>query len=394
LTSPTAGTDRDQQHATAGPASPGQAEILAYYFPQWHRDPRNDEMIGEAWTEWDVVRSATPRFPGHYQPRVPAWGETDESDPACASRIVEAALDHGISGFVVDWYWYDNQPFLNGFLDRGLLNAGRLGEFRFALMWANHDWTDLYPAAHPGPATLLPAPNTRYHAERAFAHVAERYLSHPSYWKPDGVPYFSIYNLPDLIRGLGGLSETRALLDAFRRRAERDGLGGLHLNGVVNSSIDDPPSVLKALGCDSATHYTWWHHSGARFSHPATSYRTAMEDARRTWAQMTAELPCPYLPNVTVGWDPSPRTVEWEMDSEAGYPFTTVFADTTPDVYREALTEALELARRSARPPAVLINAWNEWSEGSYLEPDQRYGFGYLEATAAALAAHRHQTRG
>lgn len=360
-------------------------EILAYYFPQWHVDPRNESLFGPGWTEWDVLRPAHPRFLGHQQPKVPAWGEYDESDPKVASRAVAAALDHGVNGFIVDWYWYDNQPFLNGYLDRGLLQADRLDEFRFALMWANHEWTDLYPAKHGHPTTLFPAPNGRYHAENAFDHIVNNYLAHPSYWRIDGAPYFSIYDLPGLIRGMGGVEETAELLEGFRSRARAAGIPELHLNAVITPAVPNPAELLDDLGFDSATHYTWWHHDDPPTSFPTSDYSAVADDATRTWRSMTDALPVPYFPNVSVGWDPSPRTVDWDMNADAGYPFTTLLAGNTPERFGRAVADALAFLAQQPAPRAITINAWNEWTEGSYLEPDTVTGLGYLDAIAAAV---------
>lgn len=315
------------------------AQVMAYYFPQWHTDPRNDAMFRPGWTEWDVLRAGTPRFPGHTQPKRPVWGEYDESDPEDASRAVAAALDHGIDGFIVDWYWFDNAPFLNGYLDRGLLAADRLDEFRFALMWANHDWTDLYPARGPRLTTLLPAPNTRYHPTCAFTHVLDHYLTHPSYWRLPQGPYFSVYDLPGLIRGMGGVPQTAALLDGFRERARAAGLPGLHINGAINPGVPEPELLVRELGLDSATHYTWWHHPDSAFTRfPTTGYPDARAHAGHTWRR--------------VG-------------------------------------DALDFVAEDGRAPVVTINAWNEWTEGSCLEPEAEYGDGYLRAIRDAVAARR-----
>jgi Glycosyltransferase WbsX len=390
------GAPRSTSAPAAGSTSSPQAgpvQVMAYYFPQWHVDPRNEAMFGPGWTEWEVLRTGHPRFDGHRQPIRPRDGEYDESDPAVASRAVARALDHGVNGFIVDWYWFDNAPFLNAYLDKGLLAAERLGEFRFALMWANHEWTDLYPARHGSPPVMLPAPNTRYHAHCAFDHIIERYLGHPSYWRLGGMPYFSLYDLPGLVRGLGGIAETAALLDWFRDRAASAGLPGLHLNGTVNFGIDSPAELVSGLGLDSATHYTWWHHTGSAFQQfPTADYGAAHAEAAATWRRMTDELPVPYLPNVTVGWDPSPRTVDWALDRDRGYPFTSILTGNTAERLGAASADALEFAAAYGRHRVITINAWNEWTEGSYLEPDETYGDGYLTAVGEAVSAHRART--
>jgi hypothetical protein len=361
--------------------------VLAYYYPQWHVDRTNVSMHGSGWTEWPLVRSARPRFAGHVQPKRPLWGAVDEANPATAGRVVDTALNHGIDGFIVDWYWYDNQPFLSRALDDGLLLADRMPEFRFALMWANHDWNDLFPARSTNPANLLPAPNSRYHARCAFQHVIERYLTHPSYWRVEGAPYFSIYDVPAFVTGMGGVTAAADVLAGFRASAAAAGAGDLHLNGVVNFQIADPGAMAGRLGFDSVTHYTWWHHPDAGFdTFPTTSYSTVHARARQVWREFETTLPVPYLPNVTVGWDPSPRTLDWDMRREDGYPYTSLLVDNTPQAVGAAVRDAVSLVADRAGPRVVTINAWNEWTEGSFLEPEQQYGFGYLEAVRDAVA--------
>lgn len=379
----------EERRRGSTPRAAGPVEVVAYYFPQWHPDPVNDILHEPGWTEWDLVTAAQPRFAGHQQPKRPLWGHADESDAANASRVVASAVDHGLTGFIVDWYWYDNRPFLNGFLDDGLLHADRLDELRFALMWANHEWTDLYPATSTTPATLLPAPNATAHVRGAFQHVIERYLGHPSYWRVDGAAYFSIYDVPAFVRGMGGTAGAAAMLDQFRADAARAGVGALHLNGAVNFQIHDPAVLAEQLRLDSITHYTWWHHPSSGFdSFPTTAYSRVHERARAVWREFD-QLHVPYLPNVTMGWDPSPRTVPWGMREEPGYPFTSVLVDNTPAALGSALADALELVVSRSGYQIVTINAWNEWTEGSYLEPDQENGFGYLEAVRSAIAASR-----
>ena len=117
--------------------------VAAYYFPNYHADPRNEEAHGPGWTEWDLLRHAKPRFRGHRQPRIPAWGYEDEADPRVFARKIDAAADHGIDVFLFDWYWHGNRPYLERALNEGYLAARNRDRLRFALMWANHDWGDI-----------------------------------------------------------------------------------------------------------------------------------------------------------------------------------------------------------------------------------------------------------
>jgi Glycosyltransferase WbsX len=368
-------------------------EVMAYYFPQWHRDPVNDALHDPGWTEWSVVKAATPRFPGHVQPKKPLWGYADESDPAHGSKIVDAALGHGLTGFIVDWYWFDNQPFLNGGLDRGLLGASRAADLKFALMWANHEWTDLYPAAAQQ-RTLLESPNSLEQVEGAFEHIIDRYLRHPSYWRISDAAYFSIYDVPTFAAGLGGMNAAATVLARFRDRARTAGAGNLHLNAATNFQIADPASMATRLGLDSITHYTWWHHRDSGFdTFPTTPYPRAHARARQTWREFLVTMPVAYVPNVTVGWDPTPRTMPWPMDRERGYPYTSVLVGNSPPAIGSALRDAIEAVATAGGPQVVTINAWNEWTEGSYLEPDEEHGFEYLKHVQAAIDGSRAEER-
>src|ERR1700679_157629 len=124
----------------AGPAT-RPVTVVSYYFGNYHPgDPRNVQTKGSNWSEWELVRNAKPRFPGHEQPHVPLWGFQDESDPAVMANKINAAADHGISAFIFDWYYYDDAPFLDRPIDRGFLQATNTTRLKFAFMWANHDW--------------------------------------------------------------------------------------------------------------------------------------------------------------------------------------------------------------------------------------------------------------
>jgi len=371
-------------------------QIAAYYFPEYHTDPQNDHWHAPDWTEWELIRRAEPRFPGHQQPKVPLWGYQDESDPAVMAQKIEAAADHGLSAFIFDWYWHERGPFLNGALDRGFLGAENNDRLQFALMWANHDWINLFPAKRSVPThTFARGAVSRAVFEAATDHMVRHYFGHPSYWRVDGRPYFSIYELQRLIQGLGGLDETRAALESFRRKVRAAGQGELHLNAIVwgiellpgEMSMENPDTLLASLGFDSTTSYVWIHHAPFD-AFPTVPYGRYARRAAEDWERYTREFALPYYPNVTMGWDPSPRTVQSDIYDAHGYPFTAVLTDNTPEEFGRALERARAFLDQSgADLPILTINAWNEWTEGSYLEPDTRHGFGYLDAIQRVFGA-------
>lgn len=369
--------------------SKARPQIAAYYFPGYHVDPRNEVFRGPDWTEWELVRAARPRFPGHEQPKIPAWGYEDEAAPVVFARKIDAAADHGVDCFLFDWYWYENRPFLQRPLDEGYLAAPNHERVRFALMWANHIWADIFPAKFRAPATaIFHGPTARPDFDDQAAYVIEHYFHHPSYWTISGCPYFSFYDLPALVEGLGGMAGACAALDAFRDRARADGFRDLHLNAVIWGTPLLPgaqaparlPDVVDELGFDSVTSYVCIHHI-ALPDFPETRYEQVTNAMAAYWEQSAAGFRVPYIPNVTMGWDSTPRTeqdIEFQRDI---YPYIPVLSGNTPAAFETALRQAATYLRVHAEQlPVMTINAWNEWTESSYLEPDIVHGYDYLRA--------------
>ena len=364
-------------------------EIAVYYFSNYHLDPRNAEWHGKGWTEWELVKRAEPRFEGHCQPKVPLWGYEDEADPRVMEKKIDAAADHGLTTFLFDWYWYEDGPYLGRCLDEGFLGAGNNSRMKFALMWANHDWQEIQPATRAKPYALRVSGQL---SEKAFIeatdHMIRNYFAHPSYWRVDGGLYFSVYELMSLVKSFGSLDNTRWILDDFRNRVRGAGLGELHLNAVIwgvqilpgETRIANPREMIEVLGFDSVTSYVWIHHVEMK-DFPRTSYAWCREEAFRAFEGFASEYGVPYFPNVTMGWDPSPRTIQSDVYDNLGYPFTPTLEGNTPREFETALKKGKEfLDRKTTGSKILTINAWNEWTEGSYLEPDTVNGTGYLEA--------------
>ncbi|MCU6712721.1 glycoside hydrolase family 99-like domain-containing protein [Paenibacillus sp. J5C_2022] len=367
-----------------------KVEIAAYYFPNYHEDLRNEIWHGKGWTEWDLVKRATPRFEGHEQPKIPEWGYEDESNPTVMERKIAAAADHGLTSFIFDWYWYEDGPYLNKALEKGFLGAANVERLKFCLMWANHDWSDIHPAPRNKPYhTLAKGAVSKEAFVAATDYMIENYFSHPSYMRVNGGLYFSIYELMSLIKGIGGSLEiTKEVLNDFRARVHRAGLGELHLNAVVwgiqnlpgEELISDVNGYLDKLGFDSITSYVWIHHNEMP-DFPCTDYAVFREMNILDFKLFTDRYSLPYFPNVTVGWDPSPRTIQSDRYDNIGYPFTPILSHNTPAEFKKALEAVKHFMESSERAPSMFtINAWNEWTEGSYLEPDTVYGMQYLQA--------------
>lgn len=364
-------------------------EVAVYYFPNYHADPRNEATHGTGWTEWELVKRGTPRFPGHEQPKIPLWGYLDESKPETAERQIAAAADHGIDAFIYDWYWYDNAPFLNGALEQGFMQASNNDRLKFSLMWANHDWINIFPYKRgTNHTTLYDGKVSEAQFEAATDYMIEKYFKHPSYWRVDGGLYLSIYETMSLVQGLGGMERTRAALGRLRDKTRAAGLGELHLNAVVwgiqnlpgEQAMDNPDEMVRSLGFDSVTSYVWIHNVPME-EYPSISYPSFAKKAEADWHRFREQFDLPYFPNVSMGWDSTPRTVQSDVHEPLGYPFTSVLVDNTPAHFKAALEAVKQfLQEGGTKPPIVTINSWNEWTEGSYIEPDTVHGMAYLEA--------------
>lgn len=362
--------------------------VACYYFPNYHpNDLRNVRQKGEGWSEWELVKRARPRFAEHRQPNVPMWGYTDESDPKVMAQKIDAAADHGIDAFIFDWYWFNDGPFLERALDEGFLKAKNNSRLKFGLMWANHDWNDIHPYTHGKPQKLLyPGKVSQDTFSTLVDHCIDKYFMHPSYWKIDRKPYFSIYHISSLLESFGGIEETREALDLFRARCREMGLPGLHLNLVVwgqpilpgEGTRTDHATLVEQLGFDSVTSYVWIHH--VPLPEMKTDYVDVQKEYFSFWDSALEKFRVPYYPNVTMGWDPSPRADQKQEYRDFGYPFMNTISGNTPERFEQALRAVKDRLDKSRGPRVLNINCWNEWTEGSYLEPDSIHGIQYLEA--------------
>lgn len=364
-------------------------DVGAYIWPSYHYEPRAEHFWPEKDGEWYIVRRSTPRFSGHDMPRIPLLGYQDEADPAVMRQHVELAMAHGVNVFIVDWYWYENAPCFERQLNEGLIPALEGTDCKFYLMWANHDVDTLWDMdvdTHwdRDRETLWSGQVARGDFEPMFDRIISKYLKLDAYYRIADKPVFSIFSYPNLIAGLGGVEETVEAFDWMRKRCMESGLAGLDIQAIARRGAGveagaaleagAEAATARALAFDSAGSYQFFQDAGndqdfVPWADEAMSYWPGFEQVYGT-----------YYPHVSIGWDNTPRNPSFGEKN--------VIRNSTPDAFEACLWKAKAwLDARPEKAPLVTINSWNEWTEGSYLLPDMRWGYRYLQAVRNVFGA-------
>ena len=351
--------------------------VAAYVWPSCHNDPRGQEVLWpEGIGEWEVIKKGNPRFPGHYQPKQPLWGYEMDDDPKVMERWIEAATAHGVNTFIFDWYWFDGGPFLEGCLDDGFLKASNNGKMNFYIMWANHDVKRNYWNVHRCPdddSILWKGATDEKNFKIIVDRVIKQYFKCPNYLKIDGCPVFSIYKFENLLATFGGSREkTKKGLEYFRSEVRKAGFPDLHLQIIhFGPSGEDIQKTLEYFGVNSVTTYNW----GGPHREDYLDWGNTGMTRLQTWS----DSPVPFFPNVSIGWDNTPRYPKVGREDVIHY-------NNTPESFATYLQAAKEYVdAHPDQPKVITVFAWNEWIESGYLLPDRKYGFGYLEAVRSVL---------
>jgi hypothetical protein len=363
---------------------------IAFHLPQFHPIPENDEWWGKGFTEWTNVAKAKPTFPGHYQPQLPAdLGFYDLRLPEARAAQAELAAEYGIYGFCYYHYWFNGRRLLERPLSE-IWNSGE-PDFPFCLCWANENWTRTWDGQSR--AVLL---EQHYSPEDDLAHIRALIpMFHDRrYIRVMDRPLFAVYRAPEM-------PEPRRTTDLWRREAERAGLKGLFLVRV--SSHDQEGEDPREQGFDWASDFQpnkrildssqierrkWWHREKLGTREPwfrdnrFFEYAAFAESALNGWKGTYPRIPC-----VCPGWDNSARRLSDAL----------IVLNSTPELYEQWLSEVVNRqkvllengkgndAGQVVPESLVFLNAWNEWAEGNHLEPCQKWGRAYLEATRRAL---------
>lgn len=359
----------------------GKYDVAAYIWPAYTGNEKRTKIFWpEGMGEWQSVKNAVKKYSEHSWPRKPLWGYINEADPYVMEMEIEAAVDHGVNVFIYDWYWYDGRPFLENCLNDGFLKAKNNQKMKFFLMWANHDANNLWDIrlSEDMDPVIWKGGVNREEFEKICHRIIDQYFRLPNYYQIDGKPVFQIYDLDNLVEGLGGMKATEDALQWFREETRKAGFSGLYLQLIIYgntlnlSGVDGKCSGNGGkkdnfLEIDGITHYQFVH-----FTNIDRDYTEILEDVKKEWNKLEKNSRVPYFPHISVGWDNNPR---FHGIREG------VVKNNTPENVEKGFRMAK--AYVDAHPkqvPLITVNSWNEWTETSYLEPDDRYGYGYLKA--------------
>ena len=353
--------------------------VLAFYLPQFHRIAQNDAWWGTGFTEWTNVSRALPRFAGHYQPRIPRdLGHYRLDDPTIMHQQVDLARNAGLGGFVFYFYWFDGQRLLEQPVERFLATPEI--EFQFCLMWANENWTRRWDGSEED---ILVAQSYRDADEAALIACFARHFDDPRYIRLHGRPVLMIYRaglIPNAVetlarwrqrfRDLHGEDPILVMAQSFDDEDPRThGLDG---------AVEFPPhKLVRNLTEISESLDLLDHEFAAKVYH----YDDVVDASCRP-----VGVSFPLIRTVMPGWDNDARRQGRGM----------VIHGATPARYENWLASVLgdALARPFFGTPIACINAWNEWAEGAYLEPDQHWGGAFLNATGRAIRQAPEQSAG
>lgn len=353
-------------------ALPRKAKLLAYYLPQFHAFAENDAWWGAGFTEWTNVARGVSRFKGHYQPRIPrdlGFYSLDDALPTLR-RQIELAKGGGIYGFVFYYYWFNGRRLMERPIEQFLTEPDL--DLPFALMWANENWTRRWDGDEH--EVLISQDYDPADDERLIADFV-RHFRDPRYIRVQGRPLLMIYRPGIIPRAAEVLARWRSL---FRERfGEEPVIVMVQAFGDTDpgtfgfdGAIEFPPHKLTANmpSINDDLVYVDEEFTGKVFSYDDVVARSLSE-------------PIPTFPQIKTaapGWDNDARR------QGAGL----VIHGSTPAKFENWLKQLIERARRAPffGEHFVCINAWNEWCEAAYLEPDLHYGGAYLNAVGRAVA--------
>lgn len=349
-----------------------KSRLIAFYLPQFHEIPENDKWWGRGFTEWVNVKRARKLFPGHYQPKIPAdLGYYDLLSPIVQNAQAQLAREAGIDGFCYWHYWFNGKRLLEKPIQE-IMASGK-PDFPFCFCWANHSWekktwvkgsgnTLLIEQTYPGDEDYIAHFNAILPAFRD-----DRYI------KIDGKPFFGIFSprtIPD----------AKHFTTLWNELARRNGFEGMHFSGICFKK--EQCDELMPMGFNSAIYDAMFKKDSmvrfiAQVLHKLLPIPSLIDynDYSKTVLNATP-VDSHILPCVIPNFDHTPRS------GIRG----ALFYNSSPKKWKTLLEGLLQsLSVKQGASNIVIVKSWNEWGEGNYLEPDSRYGKGYILATREAV---------
>lgn len=377
-----------------------RARVIAFYLPQFHPIPENDEWWGKGFTEWTNVGKAKPLFRGHYQPRVPAdLGYYDLRMPEVREAQAQMAREAGIEGFCYWHYWFGNGKRLLERPFKEVLTSGK-PDFPFCLAWANHSWTNTswkVGTRKTESKTLIEQtyPGEDEHIQH-FYYLLDAFTD-SRYIHIDGKPVFTIYEPLDI-------PNVKAFIELWNNLAIKNGLGGIHFIGIASNlsgfTFDEKGNkkyyLVKATE-SSIPRYNQILNSGFDAVNSRGLFRAELLSRNSFYKYYLKFLKnilkinfvekynykdiIKHLYVVEDKWPNVYPTLlpNWDRSARSGKN-AIIYYNSTPELFRESIKSAIEIIQDKPDPKKVLfLMSWNEWAEGNYIEPDLLFGKAYLE---------------
>ena len=373
--------------------------LLAFYFPQFHAIPENDEWWGKGFTDWVNVKRARPQFRGHDQPRVPLGGRYyDQSRKDTIAWQIDLAKRHGVHGFCHYHYWFDGKQLLD--TPTNIVMESPELDFPFCLAWANETWSRRWDGRDHHILQEQTHRPDKALWQRHFDYLF-RAWSDPRAVTVDGKPVFLVYRAHRILQ-IGDM------FDFWREAAHRRGLPGIYL--VSMKQYEFPiPEVLTHFDATmqfqpfEAIYSPDYEGKVLETSKLVAALRLLPErvqDLLRTiryrlmsgltfydydlvWKQILKEEReggIPAFPGAFVDWDNTARYVKRAR----------IFKGASPERFEHWFRQLVQVTASRPKPEQLIfLNAWNEWAEGTYLEPDEKHGYKYLEAVRRCLEQRR-----
>lgn len=374
-----------------------KARVIAFYLPQYHPTPENDMYWGKGFTEWTNVVKARPLFRGHYQPQLPAdLGFYDLRLPQVREEQARLAKEAGIEGFCYWRYWFGNGRKTLDMPFNEVLKSGK-PDYPFCLGWANHDWTTktweaqrrhtsttmIFEQLYPGQEDY-----TNHFFDVLPAFKDKRYMT------VDGKPIFLVFN-PQLVPDMA------YFIELWNKLARENGLEGVYFISrysalpdittrnykEIENMADQRYKEMFSEGFDAINSITlkYAEFKAKNIIHKAVAATLRkkfdiVEKYRYADIMNNIIMPQDYVegvyPTIIPRWDRSPRAGKKAI----------VYYDSTPELFKDSVKKAIKcVENRKPDHRIIFLNAWNEWGEGAYMEPDLRFGHGYLDAIKEAL---------